>query len=217
LRSLAGFWWRWFSGRYRKIRKKTRSFLNPPFPTDEGTLIILDELESHERRRIAFQGSLAGTLIGGVFRGIETKWQTIDPTLAWIQQLKSATQSDEVTSFVQSSLRDAESLRNGAKAVEILTQLIEQNRQEFSGITPLSLFAAEPQAVKLQELCLVLSRTETMVKSLADRIQAQVKLQPRATFTELANRIGQLDQLQQFALARPVRSKPAASAGCRAW
>ena len=201
LRSLAGFWWRWFSGRYHKTRKSTRSFLNPPFPTDEATLTILDELEAHERRRIAFQSSPAGTLLGGVFRGIETKWQTIEPTLAWIEQLKSAIQSSEVTSFVQSSMRDAEGLRNGIKAIEILTQLVEQNRQELSGIVPLSLFAAEPQSVKLQELCGVLSRTETMVKALAERIQAQVKLQPRATFTELASRISQLEQLQQLALA----------------
>src|SRR6202012_1173041 len=98
-------------------------------------------------------------------------------------------------------IRNTESLRNGAKAIEILAQLIEQNRQELSVIIPLSLFAAEPQAVKLQELCGVLSRTEAMVKSLSDRIQAQAKLQPRATFTELVNRIGQLDQLQQLALS----------------
>ena len=201
LRSLAGFWWRWFSGRYHKTRKSTRSFLNPPFPTDEGTLTILDELEAHERRRIAFQSSPAGTLLGGIFRGIETKWQTIEPTLAWIQQLKSATQMSEVTSFVQSSMRDAESVRNGVKVVEVLAQLVEQNRQELSGIAPLSLLAAEPRTVKLQELCGVLSRTETMVKALAERIQVQAKLQPHATFTQLAGRIGQLEQLQQLALA----------------
>ena len=218
LRSLAGIWWRWFSGRYHKARKKTRSFLNPPFPTDEGTLTILDELEAHERRRIAFLGSPAGTLMGGLFRGIETKWQTIDPTLAWIEQLKSATQSSEVTSFVQSSIRDAEKLRNGVKAIEILAQLVEQNRQELSGILPLLLLAGEPQAVKLQELCGVLSRTETMVKALADRIQAQVKVQPRATCAELAERIGQLDKLQQLALALRQHSgiaDPVAAASLR--
>ena len=156
--------------------------------------------------------------MGGLFRGIETKWQTIDPTLAWIEQLKSATQSSEVTSFVQSSIRDAEKLRNGVKAIEILAQLVEQNRQELSGIVPLSLFAAEPQAVKLHELCGVLSRTETMVKALADRIQAQVKVQPRATCAELAERIGQLDKLQQLDLALRQHSgiaDPVAAASLR--
>jgi len=201
LRSLAGYWWRWFSGRYHKTRKNTRSFFNPPFPTDEDTLTILDELEAHERRRIAFQSSPAGTLLGGIFRDIETKWQTIEPTLAWIQQLKSATQLSEVASFVQSSVRDVESLRNGVKVIEILVQLVEQNRQELSGIVPLSLLAAEPRTVKLQELCGVLSRTETVVKKLAERIQAQVKLQPNATFAQLASRISQLEQLQQLALS----------------
>ncbi len=200
LRSLTGFWWRWFSSRYHKTLKATRTFLNPPFPTDEGTLTILDELESHERRRIAFQGSPAGILIGGVFRGIETKWQTIEPTLAWIQQLKSATRSDEVTSFVQSSIRNIDNLRDGAKAIEILTQIIDQNRQELSGITPLTIFVAEPKAVKIQELYSELSRAETMVKTLVDRIHAQVKLHPRATFTELADHINQLEKLQHLAL-----------------
>src|SRR6185369_18072179 len=56
LRSLAACWWRWFSGRYHKTRKATRAFLNPPFPSDEGALTTLGELETHERRRIVFQG-----------------------------------------------------------------------------------------------------------------------------------------------------------------
>lgn len=118
-----------------------------------------------------------------------------------LQQLRSATQVSEVTSFVQSAVRDTEKLRSGVNTIEILAQLFEQNRQELSGIASLSLFAAEPRTVKLQELCGVLSRTETIMKALAERIQAQVKLQPRATFTELATRIGQLEQLQQLALA----------------
>jgi hypothetical protein len=58
------------------------SVWNPPFPTDEGKLAILDELEAHERRRISFLGSPAGTLLGGIFQGIETKWLTVEPTLA---------------------------------------------------------------------------------------------------------------------------------------
>src|SRR5207247_8466878 len=71
LRSLAGCWWRWFSSRYHKTRKATRSFLNPPFLSEQATLTPLDELEAHERRRIAFNGSPVGTLLGGMFRGIE--------------------------------------------------------------------------------------------------------------------------------------------------
>ncbi len=215
LRSLSGVWWRWFSGRYHKTRKATRSFLNPPFPSDEGTLTLLDELESHERRRTAFQGSPVGTLLGGMFRGIETKWQMAEPTLAWIREVKSATQRSEVTSFVRSATGNAGSLRDGVKAIEILTQLIEQNRQELSGIVPLSLLAAEPRTVRVQELFAALSRTETLLKGLAERIQAQAKLQPDATFTQLASRIGQLEQLQQLAQALGQHSDlahPAAAA-----
>jgi len=201
LRSFTGVWWRGFSNRFRKTRKATRSFLNPPFPSDEGTLTLLDELETHERRRIGFQSSPVGTLLGGMFCGIETKWQTIEPTLAWIRELKAATQMSEVTSFVQSSVQSAESLRSGLKAIEILAQLVEQNRQELSGITSLSLLTEEPRTVKLQKLLAVLSRTEKMVKGLADQIQAQVKSQPQATFGKLASRIVQLDQVHQLALA----------------
>jgi very-short-patch-repair endonuclease len=200
LRSLAGNWWRWFSSRYYKTRKATRAFLNPPFPSDEGVLTILDELEAHERRRIAFQGSPVGTLLGSMFRGIETKWQTVEPTLAWIGELKSATQMSEVTSFVQSSIRNAELLRSGVKTVEIFAQLLEQSRQELAGISPLALLAAESRTVKLQELCAALIRTEALVKGLAERIRVQANVQPHATFGELLDRIGQLQQLQHLAV-----------------
>ena len=201
LRSLAGCWWRWFSSRYHKTRKATRSFLNPPFPSDEAALALLDELETHERRRIAFQGSPAGTLLGGLFRGIATNWQAIEPTLAWIRELQSATQMSEVTSFVQSAIRNPEALRSGVKGIEILTQLVEQDRQELAGVAPLSSLAAESRPLKLQELCAILSRTETLVKGLAERIQTQAKLHPHATFTQLASRIAQLEQLHQLAVA----------------
>ena len=219
LRSFAGRWWRWFTGRYHKARKNTRDFLNPPFPTDEGVLAIIDELEAHERRRIAFQGSPAGTLLGGMFRGIETKWQTIEPTLAWIQQLKAATRSVEVTSFVQSSIREAEGLRNGVKVIEIMSQLVEQNRQELSLIAPLSLLSADPRSVKLQDLCGALRLAERLVKSLAQGITSQVKLQPHGTFTELAGQIDRLEHFQQFALAlrqHAVLAEPVAAANLSA-
>lgn len=201
LRSFAGCWWRWFSGRYYKTRKSTRSFLKPPFSSDEATLTILDELEAHERRRIAFLSSPAGPLLGAMFCGIETKWQSVEPTLAWIDELKSATQMSEVTSFAETCVRNVEGLRNGVKVVEIFGQLVEQNRQDLAAIAPLSLLAAEPHQVKLQELCAALNRTEALLKGLAGRIQAQVKLQPQATFTQLVGRIEELDRLQQLSLA----------------
>ena len=84
-----------------KTRKAPRSFLNPPFPSDEGTLTLLDELESHERRRIIFQGSPAGTLLGGMFHGMDTKWQTVEPTLAWIRELKAATQISTLKTLLE--------------------------------------------------------------------------------------------------------------------
>jgi len=201
LRSLAGCWWRWFSGRYHKTRNAARAFLNPPFPSDEAALTTLDELEAHERRRHAFQGSPVATLLGGMFSGIETKWQTIEPTLAWIRELKSATQIEDVTSFVQSSIQNIEGLRNGVKAMEILAQLIEQDRQELAGIVPLSLLASEPRDVNLQELYAALMRTEALVKGLAERVGTQVKVQSHATFAQLVSRIGQFEQLQQLGLA----------------
>lgn len=212
LRSLANSWWRWFSGRYHKTRKAARAYLNPPFPSDEAALTTLDELEAHERRRIVFQSSPVGTLLGGMFRGIETKWQTVEPTLAWIRELKSATQMSEVTSFVQSSIRNAEGLRNGVKAMEIVAQLVEQDHHELAGIVPLSLLASEPRAAKLPEICAALMRTESLVKGLAERVGTQVKVQPHATFAQLVTRFGQLEQLQQLAatlrqhsnLAEPV-------------
>lgn len=200
-RSLCGRWWRWFSGRYRKARKLTRSFVKPPFSSDEDTIALLDELEAHERRRTAFHDSSAGNLLGGMFSGIETRWQTVEPTLDWIRELKSATQSSDVIPFVRSSLRSAESLSDGVRVIEILTQLIEQNREEFSSIVSLSLLSADPWSVKLQELDGSLFRTETLLKELVERIQAQARLQPHATFSELTSRIIQLESLQQLTLA----------------
>ena len=199
LRSFTGVWWRWFSGRYHGTRKKMRAFLNSPYPTDAGALALFDELEVHERRRLAFLGSPAGPVLGGLFRGINTNWPAIEPTLAWIQLLKVATQSSDVTAFVESANSNAEGLRSGIKSIEILTQLLDQYRQELSPIATLSLLAANPEGIKLQDLNAALVRTEKLANDLAGRISAQVKLKPQSTFKELASRIAQLEPLQKSA------------------
>jgi very-short-patch-repair endonuclease len=228
LRSFTGCWWRWFSGRYHGTRKKIRAFLNAPYPTDAGALALFDELEVHERRRIAFLDSPAGSVLGGLFRGINTNWSAIEPTLAWVHLLKEATQSSDVTAFVNSANSNAEGLRTGIKSIEILTQLLDQYRQELSALTTLSLLAADPQSIKLQELCAALIQTEKLVNDLAGRSPAQVKLKPQATFKELASRISQLEPLQKSvlglrqysALAEPVAVaslSPAALAEDAVW
>lgn len=199
LRVLAGQWWRWFSGRYYTTRKKIRTFINRPFPTDDETCALLDELIAHERSRISFQTASVGTLLRGMFHGIETNWQEVAPTLAWIDGLRAATQTSETTSFVQSAVQKSENLRQGLNAVEILTQLIEQNRKELSAIVPLALLAAEPRSVKLDELRIALSRAETLLKELNERISAQITLQPDETFANLLSHIGQLEQLDRSA------------------
>ncbi len=201
LRSMAGRWWRWFSGRYHKTRKAIRAYLNPPFPPDESALETLRELEANERRRIVFQDSPVGTLLGGMFHGIETKWQMIEPTLDWIRELKSATEMSEVTMFVKSSIQNYEGLRDGIRAMEITEQLVEHDRQELSAIVPLSLLMSEMHAVNLQELCVALQRTETLVKELEDRVKTQTNFHPNASFADFVLRIRQLEQLQQLALS----------------
>jgi hypothetical protein len=197
LRSHSGNWWRWFSGRYHKARKATRSFLNQPFPTDEDTLTLLDELEAHECRRVAFHGSPVGPLLGGLFRGIDTNWQMIEPTLAWIRELQTATQASEVTAFAQSSVRNAEGLRSAIRAVEILTHLIEQDGNELAVLTPLSFLSARPQSIKLSELCAALERAEALAKGLGEQIQVQARLHPQATFADLAARLKRLEEFEQ--------------------
>jgi len=212
LRSFSGCWWRWFSGRYHGTRKKIRAFLNSPYPNDAGALTLFDELEVHERRRLAFLGSPAGPVLGGLFRGINTNWSAIEPTLAWIQLLKESTQSSDVTAFVDSAKANAEGLRAGVKSIEILAQLLDQYRQELSLIAPLSLLAADPQVIKLQDLCAALIRAEKLLNELTERISTQVKLKPQATFKELLSRIELLGPLQNsamglrqhLALAEPV-------------
>ena len=196
LRSFSGCWWRWFSGRYHGTCKKIRAFLNPPYPTNAGALALFDELEVHERRRVAFLGSPAGPLLGGLFRGINTNWSAIEPTMAWIQLLKEATQSSDVTAFVDSAKTNAEGLRAGIKSIEILALLLDQYHQELSLIAPLSLLANDPQVIKLQDLCAALIRAETLLNDLAGRISTQVKLKPQTTFHELVRRIDMLEPLQ---------------------
>ena len=228
LRSFTGCWWRWFSGRYHGTRKKMRAFLNSPYPTDAGALALFDELEVHERRRVAFLGSPAGPVLGGLFRGINTNWSAIEPTLAWIQLLEVATQSSDVSAFVESATSNAEGLRAGVKSIEILTQLLDQYRQELQPIATLSLLAANPETIKLQTLSAALVRTEKLANDLTGRISAQVKLKPQASFKELASRIAQLEPLQKAALglrqhstlAEPVMAaslSPVALADDAAW
>lgn len=197
LRSLAGSWWRWFSGRYHRCRKSSRAFLKTPFPGDQETLGILDDLEAHERRRLAFLSSPVGTLLGGIFCGIDTKWQTIEPTLRWLNELKSATQCSDVTAFVQSSERHSDKLREGVTAVEILAKLAVQSREELKSVTPLTFLSGEAGTVSLQELSRSLGRAEAMVKALAARIHVQTQLMPHATFEGLTGRITQLKQFHQ--------------------
>lgn len=215
LRSFTGLWWRWFSDRYRHTRKKLRAFLNPPFPTDPEALTLLDELETHERRRVAFLGAPAGNVLGGVFRGLNTNWPAIEPTLAWLHLLKEATQSSDVTSYVDSATAQAEAIRGGVKDVEILAQLLGQDRSELSQIAPLALLA-DASAIKLPKLCEILVNTEKMVGELAGRISAQARLKPHATFSELAGRLVQLESLQKSAAglrSHSALADPVAAAG----
>jgi very-short-patch-repair endonuclease len=200
LRSFTDCWWRWFSGRYHGVRKKIRAFLNSPFPTDSAALTLLDELEAHERRRLAFMAAPVGNVLGGLFRGINTNWTAIEPTLAWIQLLKVSTQSSDVTSFVDSATHNAEGLRDSIKSTEILTQILDQHRRELMVISPLALLTADLPAIKIQDLCTALIRTEKLLNDLAGRITAPVKLKPNATFKELSCRINELEQLQKSAV-----------------
>jgi len=160
LRALADHWWRWLSGRYYRTRKQVHAFLKRPFPADKEALIVLEELETHERRRISFQRSVVSTLLGSLFCGIDTNWQAIAPTLSWIEGLKSTTQANETTAFVHSALQTTESLRHGLNSVEVLMRLIEQDGNELSSLTPLGLLKAGSKAAKLDELRSALSKTE---------------------------------------------------------
>ena len=163
-------------------------------------MTLLDELEAHERRRLAFMAAPVGNVLGGLFRGINTNWTAIEPTLAWIQLLKVSTQSSDVTSFVDSATHNAEGLRDSIKSTEILTQILDQHRRELMAISPLALLTADLPAIKIQDLCTALVRTEKLLNDLAGRISAQVKLKPNATFKELSSRINELEQLQKSAV-----------------
>jgi len=219
LRSFDKRWWRWFSSRYHNNRKTVRSYLTSPFPSDQETVTLLDELEIHQKQCVTFRYSPASAVLGGLFNGIETKWQAIDSTLTWISELKAATQSSEVTPFVQSAVRNAERLRAEAKTLEVLGQLIEQSRGDLAKIASLSLLSADPRTVKLSELVVALSRTETLLKRLVEHTQGAVKLKPTATGAQLATQIDQLEHLQQLTLALRQFSaiaEPVASASLRA-
>lgn len=200
LRSFTGCWWRQLSNRYRKVRKACNAFFNLPFPSDADAVLLLDELETHQRRCLTFKDSPAGTVLGGLFQGIETKWQSIEPMLTWIRALKEATQISEVTPFVKSAIHNAERLRTEVNTVQVLGQLIEQSREELAKITSLAFLSADPRVVKLPELIVSLRRTEALLKLLAENIQGSLKLQPHATCAQLATRIDQLEKLQQSAL-----------------
>lgn len=201
LRAFDGCWWRWCSSRYHRTRKTIRSFLTSPFPSDKETVPLLDSLEAHQKQCVAFRGSPAGAVLGGLFNGIETKWQAIEPTLKWISELKVATQASDVTPFVQSALRNAERLRAEVKALEILGQLIEHSRGDLAKISSLSLLSAEPRTVKLPELVVALCRTETLLKQLVEHTQGTARLKPTALGAQLVAQIDHLEHLQQLTLA----------------
>jgi hypothetical protein len=103
-------------------------------------------------------------------------------------------------------------LRDSIKSTEILTQILDQHRRELMVISPLALLTADLPAIKIQDLCTALIRTEKLLNDLAGRISAPVKLKPNATFKELFSRINELEQLhksavelrQHSALADPV-------------
>ena len=83
-------------------------------------------------------------------------------------------------------------------------------------ISPLALLAAELPAIKIQDLCTALIRTEKLLNDLAGRISAPVKLKPNATFKELSSRINELEQLQKSAVGLRQHSALARSGGgCR--
>ena len=106
-----------------------------------------------ERRRLVFMAAPVGNVLAGLFRGINTNWAAIEPTLAWIQLLKVSTQSSDVTSLVDSATHYAEGLRDSIKSTEILNQILDQRRRELMAISPLALLTADLPAIKIQDLC----------------------------------------------------------------
>lgn len=197
LRSNAGVWWRWLSNRYYQARRTSRSFLNRPFPNDEDTLILLSELETHERRRVAFQSSSIDSILGSHFKGIETKWQNIDPTLAWIREIQTVTQTSAVALFAHSSIYDMEGIRAVINIIENLTGLFEESRTELSVLTPLTFIAAAPSSINLTKLYAALVNAETLANDLAEKIQVQIRLHPQLKFYELSVNLERLESFNR--------------------
>lgn len=197
LRSAAGYWWRWFSSRYRKTRRETRAFLKPPFPSDEDLVVLLEEIETHERQRVTFQSSAAGTLLGSCFHGIDTQWQPIEATLAWISELKAATQAGDVSPFVEASIAAPDALREAIKLIDLFAQGVDQQRGELSRLAPLSFLASDPKSIKIKDVAAALNRVEGLLKRLIAYAQPHANRTPDLSCKELSSRIGELERLEK--------------------
>jgi very-short-patch-repair endonuclease len=207
LKSFAGVWWRWLSSEYRSARKAAMACFTPPIPSDQDLVRLLESLETHVRESVMFDQSPCGLLLGTLFKGTETNWQMIEPTLHWLRGLKEATQIEEITPFVLSAIHDGDQLRQAARAVEVLGHLIEQNRDSASTVPIMAELAAEPSSIRLKDLLATLRRSESRLEVVCQKADEQIRRMPTSACVQLVGNIAMLQQLDESVLALEIVSQ----------
>lgn len=197
LRSLAGVWWRLVSGRYYKVKRELNSFLKTSQASDVEIANFLEELESHELRRIAFEKSNIRLLLGEVFRGIETNWEIFEPTLSWINELKTASGSNDIAGLVQSVCHEPGSLSQGLRSIKTTIDCFEQFKNDLATLKPLSILTQQKECVRLTDLGAALVRVKGLLDELAEQTKFQAIAFPESTFDDYILRFNQLWRLNQ--------------------
>jgi very-short-patch-repair endonuclease len=226
IRPFQGRWWRHFSRRYRKAKGAILGFVNPPLPRDTEILALLEEIEIHERRCVALEGSPAKKLLGAHFKEIETDWGVIAPTIHWLQDLRTMTKLSDISALVRTSL--VEKTIEAANRINKSIESLQQNVDALRSIRPLAEHLKNPQEARLIPLLEALSQCERDLDCLLGSTIECTPNHPEAKlcdFVVLGERLNRLKETAQslknnglfVSLAEAVQLEPESLNEAAAW
>ncbi len=196
LRPYAGRWWKWLSSRYRKARQAASGFLNPPFPSDADALTLLDNLDTHERSRLAFEQTPTRAILGEYFQGIETEWKHIEPVIIWVQDLAKASKLDNVSALIHQAIDQRGAVQETIAAIEEGINTLEAVEENLGKLGPIQALSKAVEPTGLKQLIEVLTEIDQSLTTLESGCAQIIVNHREQSVSDFLARVNEIQELQ---------------------